>query len=510
MALLVNDAKYCNLAVSMVDQQVTAAESAISSGGRPAIAGDSYLEVGPMIADLAMTLHACPSSIDQAKRSRWSAYAEQAVWNVWHPSQAVWGGRPASWSGWSTDNPGNNYYYSFLEATMYWGLVVNSTTWLNELRQNRLPPLKSYFAALPGGGSREGTGYGTSHMRLFGIYRLWRNSTGEDLANASSHATDSIPYWVHATVPTLDRFAPIGDQSRSSMPELYDYHRRLMLEARQLTRDAQAYSMSSWWLNNISVNRMSNGFNSRYDLLPAGTGGSPPAQLSYYAKGTGHVFARSGWDRNAMWLAFTAGPYEESHAHQEQGSFTLFSQDWLAVPANVWSHSGLQQGTESHNVVRFERSNPGTTQCSSPTNDVVVHQCASEDSKPTLTVTTQADGSVSATADLTPVYRGNPALASWQRQINFAARKLTVRDTFQLGSTGTRAIFQVNTPVQPTIQGNVATAGRLRVRVIEPANASLQAINWRSVDSSEFSQGWRLDISGGQSGYLVELTETSP
>ena len=40
-----------------------------------------------------------------------------------------------------------------------------------------------------------------------------------DLGNANSHVTDSIYYWIHATVPTRDRFAPIGDQARNSMPE---------------------------------------------------------------------------------------------------------------------------------------------------------------------------------------------------------------------------------------------------------------------------------------------------
>ena len=32
-------------------------------------------------------------------------------------------------------------------------------------------------------------------------------------------------------MPTRDRFAPIGDQSRSSIPELYDYHENLVHEA---------------------------------------------------------------------------------------------------------------------------------------------------------------------------------------------------------------------------------------------------------------------------------------
>jgi len=498
--------KYCVLAMKMVEQQVTEAEAAIASGGRPAISGDSYLEVGPYIADLALTLDSCAADISPEQRERWSAYAEQAVWNVWNHASAQWGGRPHPWTGWSTDNPGNNYYYSFLEATMFWALVSGNEKWMKDLRERRLPPLKSYFAKLPGGGSSEGTGYGAAHMRLFSIYRLWRDSTGEDLATASTHSRDSIPYWVHATVPTLDRFAPIGDQSRNSVPELYDYHRRLVLEARQLTQEPGALGMSSWWLDSISVPRMSGGFNSRYDLLPAGTGGTPPVALSHHAVGTGHFFTRTDWGKDAMWLAFIAGPYNESHAHQDQGSFTLFANDWLAVTQNIWSHSGIQQGTEVHNVVRFERSNSSASQCASPGGDTIVHQCESSQSRSTVTITPGADGAFSAVADLTPVYRGNPALVSWQRKLDFAARKLTVRDQFKLG-TGTRAIFQVNVPTEPKVNGNEVVAGNLRVRVLEPANAVIGLHDWSKVDSQEFRKGWRIDISGGHDGYVVELSE---
>jgi hypothetical protein len=498
--------KYCDLAVRMVESQVADAEASIAAGGRPAISGDSYLEVGPMIADLALALDSCAASVAPAQRQRWAAYAEQAVWNVWHHDDAKWGGRLHPWTGWSTDNPGNNYYYSFLEATMYWALVSGNQDWIDDLRKRRLPPLQKYFSRLTGGGSSEGTGYGTAHMRLFSLYRLWRDSTGEDLTKSGTHARDSIFYWVNATVPTRDRFAPIGDQSRNSVPELYDYQRRLMLEARQLTQDPAALDASAWWLGAISVPRMSGGFNSRYDLLDAGKGGHPPATLSHYATGTGHLFARTGWDKDAMWVSLVAGPYNESHAHQDQGSFTLFAHDWLAVTENIWSHSGIQQGTEVHNVVRFERSNRNASQCAAPAGDVVVHQCESPQSRSALTFTPGSDGAFTAVADLTPVYGGNPALGKWQRTLDFSARKLVVRDQFQLGP-GSRAIFQLNVPVQPRVDGLEVVAGRLKLRVLEPANAVISIHDWRAQDSSEFRQGFRIDVSGGDNTYVVELLE---
>ena len=496
--------RYCELAVSMVEKQVADAEAAIARGDRPEVAGDSYLQVGPMISDLALTLDTCSSMVTEAQRKRWSAYAEQAVWNVWHHVRAHWGMRPQPWTGWATDNPGNNYYYSFLEATLYWALASGNADWMKELREDRVPPLQQYFAKLDGGGSREGTGYGAAHMRLFPWYRLWRDATGQDLAGASSHARDSIDYWIHATVPTRDRFAPIGDQSRNSVPELFDYHRRVVLEARALTEDPQARSAAAWWLGNISVPEMSSGFNLRHGLLPAGGNGEPPASLLHHAEGTGHLFARTGWDKDAMWVAIVAGPYEESHAHQDQGGFTLFAGDWLAVTENIWSHSGIQQGTTVHNVVRFERADANARQCNAPAGDVVVHQCTP--TRSTLEVTPGPDGSFSANADLTAAYAGNPALRGWQRRFDFADRTLTVRDRFDLGP-GTRAVFQLNVPERPRIEGNQAVAGNLRVRVLEPANATLAVHDWSSVDAQEFRRGWRLDVSGSDTGYVVALSE---
>jgi len=506
MYQLSNETKYCTLAVNMVERQVADAEAAIAAGRNPEIAGDSYLEVGPMIQDLSMTLVSCGGFVTAAQRTRWSAYAEQSVWNIWNYGSARWGSRSAPWTGWSVDNPGNNYHYSFLEATMYWALATNNATWMGELRNRRIPALQAYFARLPGGGSSEGTGYGTAQMRLFSLYHLWRDATGADIANSNPHATDTIYYWINATVPTMDRFAPIGDQARNSVPELYDYHRRLVLEARQTANSEAAQRASTWWLSNIMMKnssgvvvpgtQMNSGFNFRYDLLPAGTVATPPANLVYHATGVGHLFARTGWDVNAMWVAIVAGPYNESHAHQDQGSFTLFSRDWLAVTANIWSHSGINQGTDVHNIVRFAR------------NGTVARQCESSTKISTMTVTPGAAGTgdFTANANLTPAFCDNTAVTSWGRQFTFGGRKLTVRDTFAM-TAGTTATFQVNTPVLPTlVNSREATAGRLRVRVLEPANATINS-NFSTGKYVEDGARYRIDVTGGTTGYVVELSE---
>ena len=504
MYRITRDVKYCNHAVTMVEQQVAQAEAATAAGQRPVVASDSYLDVGPMIADVAMTYDTCVSRITASQRQRWSAYAEQAIWNVWNYQNARWGSVNHPWSGWSVDNPGNNYHYSFIEATMSWALASRNPVWLSLLKTDKLPKLEAYYRAMPTGGSLEGTGYGTAQMRLFELYRMWKDATGIDLANANTHATNTIKWWVHGTVPTRDRFAPLGDQSRNSVPELYDYHRRLILEARHMTNDATSQRIASWWLNGISIQQMGQGANFRYDMLQPGSNGVAPAELHYHGSSTGHLFARSGWDTAAMWMSYVTGKYDESHAHQDQGAFTLFAGDWLTVTENIWSHSGIQQGTEVHNVLRFERSNTATAQCGSPANDRIVHQCTSTTS--TMTVTPGAGGALTVNSNLTSAYRGNPALSAWTRRLDFATRKLTVRDNFTLAA-GTTAFFQLQVPVQPTVSGNTITAGRLRVRVLEPAGATIALRNWTTVDASEFTKGWRIDIGGGTTTYLVELSE---
>lgn len=485
---------YANLAIAMVEAQVAGAEAAIALGQRPEVAGDSYLDAGPMIGDLALTLDWCSALIPQAQRNRWSAYAEQAVWNIWHPSQAQWGGIAFPWSGWSITDPANNYYYSFLQATMYWALATNNSTWMQLLQNDKLPALTAYFATIDGGGSEEGTAYGLSHRSVFSLYRVWRDSTSVDLSTLNGHLDASIAWWIHATVPTLDRVAPIGDQARVSEPVIYDYHRDLMLEARAMSTNAGARDDAAWWLHSISDQTMESGFNYRHNLLPNGTGGTPPASLTYYASGTGQMFTRTGWDTGAMWLQFSAGPYVQSHAHQNQGSFTLFEGDWLAATENMWTHSGIQQVTNVHNLVRFIH------------NGITVPQ--HEGTMSSMQVVPGAGGDVHVVANLTPAYAGDAAVQSWQRTLDFAHRTLSVHDQFSLGANSS-AVFQINVPVQPVIVGRSATAGNLHVRVISPANATLSALNWttQSVPGDEtYYSGWRIDVSGGSTEYLVELS----
>lgn len=491
MYRLTGQIAYANLAISMVEADVTAAENAIAAGNRPSIASDSYYDVGNVIRNLSVTYDWAYDLLTQTQRNRWGAYAEQAVWNVWNYTQAQWGGVSYPWSGWSVNNPGNNYFYSFVKATMHWGLASQSSQWLNLLRNDKLPSLVAYFQNLPGGGSLEGTGYGTSHKELFSLYRTWKEATGEDFAAQSSHVRDSIDYWVHATLPTLDRFAPIGDQARVSSAPLYDYQEHLMLEAVALNPNTPQAARGTWWLNNNSVVQMQHGFNYRHALLREQQPESRPAELVYYAQGTGHLFARTSWDTDATWLSFVAGKYNESHAHQDQGSFSLFQEDWLAVTENINSHSGIQQGTDVHNVIRFVKN--GTT----------IRQTYNSQSSMSFT---DVNGLLSIQANLNNAYSGSSAdVQGWQRDLTFnrATNLVRIHDQFQVGN-GVSAIWQINVPVQPIIQGDgTIKAGNLLITPVTPG-VQVSIVDWRTVDATEFPSGWKIELRGA-SEYTVDL-----
>lgn len=152
--------------MARVETIVSEAEAAIVSGERPAIAGDSYLEVGWYLEQLALTYDAGFARLTSAQRERWEAFADQTLFNLWHPDEAAWGGVAHPWSGWSICDPGNNYHFHFLRATMLWTLATQDTGLLDFLQAEKFPALADYYASLPGGGSREGTGYGTAQKDL--------------------------------------------------------------------------------------------------------------------------------------------------------------------------------------------------------------------------------------------------------------------------------------------------------------------------------------------------------
>lgn len=496
------DPKYILQAIRMVDLFVTSENSKIAAGTMPAIGGDSYLEVGPLMEALALTFDYGYERLSPSQRAAWTAYADQAIFNVWNPASARWGNVSRPWSGWSVNDPGNNYFYSFLKATQLWVLASRNSTWMSFLQTQKYTQLVPFFSVLTGGGSREGTGYGTALGSLFENYAYWKSSTGEDLASYSSHARDTIDYWIHATVPTLDYYAPIGDQARSSMPLMFDYQRKLVELAVSLYPATDQGRRGTWWLNRIKVTdggsgslsgRMRYNYNFRYDLLPAASTELSPASLAYDTPGVGAFFARSDWSTSASWLQTNVGYYDQSHAHQDQGSFSFFKGTWLAVTSNIYSRSGINQGVDSHNVIRFMAGGSAIAQ-----NESISSKTYTD------------DGTVlRISASLTPAYsRSASQVSSWLRDFTYdrSQHSLRVADRCAVAS-GVTPVWQLHVPVLPVRQPDGSyMAGNLRIAPVIPAIPTVTVVDMRAY-SSEFEGGYRLELRDPSGGcvFTVDL-----
>ncbi|HEX5060440.1 MAG TPA: hypothetical protein VFV99_13825, partial [Kofleriaceae bacterium] len=367
MGALTNDAKYCTHAVNEVDSYVASEEAKIAAGQQPTVAADSYLDVGWVIGDVMMTYDWCNARVSASQKTRWLRYANQAVWNVWHPAQAIWGSTPRAWSGWAVDDPANNYYYSFLRATAYLGLAAKgedaqADTWITQFRDTKMlgQLVPAFDAQLRGGGSREGTAYGVSMRDLFGLYDFWEGSTGEKLGAKTKHARQSMHSFMHQMMPTLDRFAPTGDQARDSTATFFDYQRNYLQELIALYPQDALAPRAKAMLDNSSLPVMARPELFVYDFLydNAAVTAQPLAGMGtdYYASGIGHLYSRSGWDRQATWVELIGGPYTQSHAHMDQGSLMIYKEGWLGYDGVISSFSGIIQDTGSHSLVSIKNA----------------------------------------------------------------------------------------------------------------------------------------------------------
>jgi hypothetical protein len=519
---LTGDPKYCAAAIKDVDQQVNDANNDVGGGNSPAVANDSYLDVGNLIGNLALVYDWCAESLPADRRGAWLSYADQAVYNVWNPDAAKWGSMKAMWSGWAIDDPSDNYFYAFLRATMLLGLAAHDETpqakgWLSQFRDTKLGELDKVFTQqLTGGGSREGTGYGVSQRDVFELYDLWQGSTspGERIADLTPHTRASMLAMIHQIVPTLDRIAPTGDQSRDSTASFFDYHRSYLQDLIALYPTDPVAPRAQALLANSRIGdlvaQMSSEFNYVDDFVYANRNVTATSLdglgTAYYAPGIGEVYARSGWDQHATWINLIAGPYTQSHAHQDQGSLMIYKDGWLAYDVVVDSHSGLPQETTAHSLVRIVDTK-GKTIEQQPNYDL-----SKPDSK--VVALHRGTGYLHVAADLTAAYGGQAIVQQVQREIVYLEPS-TVIVYDRVATTGGQVVFQLVSPVSPpmalgTSHTFTASGHTLDVEDIITPNSTVPTIfDFKTDSSRDFMGGFRLDetaVGGNNVRFLHVLT----
>ena len=476
------DASYGTFAVQRIDKLVADEEALIATNNVPYVARDSFLDIGQWIGDVALVYDWCYDLLTPTQRTRWLNYMNQSVYNVWNQASARWGGtwNGTAWTGgfaspgngWAANDPYNNYYYSFLRATMLLGLATNgddarATTWINQFRTTKLGNqlLTNFNANLAGGGSLEGTGYGTAMKSLFQLYDWWERSTGERVATLTPHTLSSMAWMMHNITPKVDFLAAVGDQARDSSAAMFDYHREYLLNLISLFPQDRLSSVSKVLLDGSpSETKMQNSFEAFLDYLyqPPTLPSASITDMStaYWASGPGNLMMRSAWgDTTAAFSQFTCGPYVQSHAHHEQGAFQIYRGAWLASSGNTFTSSGIQQNEDFHNLVRINdpSGNPIRQVYNSPRCDL---NALADNANYTY-----------AMADVTPVYNGNAAVQKVEREYLFVKPSTFVVFDRVKSASGTSRIWTLNVSDAPTISGDHLTMAARKARVFYNATS---------------------------------------
>lgn len=499
MGVLTGQPQYCTDAVNRVETYVASEEARIAANTRPVLSGDSYLEVGDYVGDIMLTYDWCHANLSESQKTRWRALSSRAIANVWDPDNATWNGNAFPWSGWSINNPVNNYHYSFLRATMLYGMATqheasDANTWLNHFRNVKIGSqlVPTFNSDLVGGGSREGTGYGTAMKNLFGLYHLWEKTTGERLADLTPHSNATMYYMLHMLAPTKDRIAPIGDHARDETAAFYDYHREMLMALSSIYTGTPIARRVRSTLATSSRTQMGDSFNFIWDFMYPGSsaGVGEALNTTYLPTGTGHLSMRSGWGSDATWLMFLNGPYTESHAHADGLSILLFKNGWLVNDANMQAHSGIFQDSSAHAMV----------------TQTIAGQAARMYERPTATATRRrlnvGNHYSYVAADHGTLYThpstGNPGVRSERELVFIKPNTVVVFDRVNYTAGSSLKNFQLPTENLPTVNGRVVTVSNggstLKVHALAPANSALGITPLPSVDA-DFRSGYRIDSS---------------
>ncbi len=295
--------------------------------------------------------------------AKWLMDRADAVWPDTNPDRA------GGWGLW----PSSNYYWGYMftapAALAAYGddpTVMGTTSSPNRPQyhidlglahwKNSLVPWANSIGV--GGMFSEGTGYdATFYLGMFTDSYLTAYST--DLTNngGTSFLHDSILWRLYSTMPTLDRYFPLGDRPGNSAGYLGDFDRWRISMPMAATSDKAAKSYAKMWLNTITPNLDTTRIMCGYDFLyynedsPACSYTSLP--LWYYASGPGILLRRSDWTANASYFGIWAGSNAEAHQDMDVNGFQIFKGDWLAGAASIWSNSGEIEYTGSHNNITF-------------------------------------------------------------------------------------------------------------------------------------------------------------
>ena len=509
---------YDFLVAYLVTQEGSFAQRAISDADARAAdltseRGDSFLHVYSHVRAVAMTYDILYDQLSAAQRTTYINYLNQVMTELWNPRDNPY----YTWSGWGTNSPGNNYYYSFMLATAYTALALydenpsppslplydNTYNDIYEflqakMNQQMIPWLNGYGK---GGGWHEGVNYRLgSYMHMFEMFKVLRDAGGPNLYQDLNFAKESVYYQLYIMQPGNEYLYPGGDLARESSMRISPYDRVVMLFLAEGLRGELEGEYAQYWLDNVLTSMPSGWaflFTAEFELYQDQFGrnfGELP--LGYRAEGRDFVNSRSSWAADAVSASFVSADRIESHQHYDQNSFVVYKEGWQAPDASTYSHTGIIQDTDTHNSIlvdgRGQRYGAGT-------GDITKYELTSEYSY--------------AVGDASDAYYGGeygrkdqgdpPLLTHFDREfVHVLPDFVLVFDRITPVNASSEIKYLVHSHYQPSVQGDLVTStqggGKLFHKTLLPENANFSVV------------GENHGLDGGTTSYRVEIKAPSP
>lgn len=330
----------------------------------------NFLRIAGRIRDTALVFDWCYDVLDTDHRLNYIAYMNQLMQELWNPFD-----NPThTWTAWAIEDPGNNFYYSFITATTYAALATygenpnspelpfGGTTYTDmlefvraKIEQQTIPLYLDTWGK--GGAWHEGNNYGLlSKQYLFETFLLLRDTAGTDYFQLTDFPKEAVLYHLYSVQPKLERVYPGGDLPRSTQP----YDRALMLFAADALSNtvegeyAQyfAVNIETWepwgqwsFLQPFEVLLLDPDAPARnYDELPT----------AYYAEGGDWLNSRSDWSSDAVSVSFVCTNRIQGHQAQDQNSFLIYKNGFQATHGNLHSNWGGYQNTDAYNTILLD------------------------------------------------------------------------------------------------------------------------------------------------------------
>jgi hypothetical protein len=466
----------------------------------PLIMQNSMLDAHILIGNLAHTIAWCRSFMTAAERSEivdWGIQCCRAF--IQTDPNVMLDGKPVWWSRWSINDPSNNYYHSFTDTVVRFGLAADDKA-ITDHGRIMLLAIANTFAKNKGGGSPEGNGYGLSLGLVGETFGIWGDSVGEYFPEVTKYFSETLLYFCHATEPSFNSIVPIGDQARDRFHWISDADKELVLRAYPLANDI-GKGLAAWWLKTVSLGEGQWGRPAlgRNELIAIKAAPTPPPSTSYTAETVGVTFWRSSWDKNADYIVVCHGPIDQAHAHDDQGSIHIHSKGKrLLTSQSANSRTGILQEPEFQNALIVEERKI----VSGGVFDGVETWTRIRPDKKSIPVVTFSPDKITITM------LGYGAKCAWTRTIERVGKLVKISDSVT-PFAGYRARLAWNTPQPVALNNTDAVIGTTPFKFSTTAGTpAITVFDYKKLLPAENGEygGYRIEVSApGAVTYLTEI-----